>query len=590
MMPANSEKASSNIPGSMADLELTQPTDPAIRSVSDHKGVVVGLYGVPGSGKTFWLNRLKEELGQSQFAFYEGSNMIHTVTPGGLDAFHSMGKQEKVHWRQQAIDQIGKDYADCGKVAVVTGHFMFWPEEQEAGTPVYTQNDLKVFTHILYLDIPAEDVVQRRLGDTERERATTSESHLRKWQQEEKLQLRELCRHHDILFSLVLGQQTVISKLLRNFSYHTEKDNLSRAKSKLDKVVADSKDQLEKFLVIDADRTLAAEDTGALFWKKVSESRPSGYGASTLKELFSSPLGHSYTAFRQAVLLYEEATSDQEFDELCRDVASMVTMHPDFVSLLQLVAEQRHVGMVVATYGLSRVWEKVLEKEGLSEKVEVIGGGRIADDCVVSAAVKRDLVAHLQEFYHLCVWAFGDSPLDMEMLREADQAIIVVGEEETRSKTMDAVLENAIDCGPLQARQVVLPSIASPRLDITKLPITKLTEPEFVHSLLGDRCTHAELQVSCAAKKSAAKLLATRMRDAAVSYLPIHHFPSYRIVGAMDIFRSLRHASWLQNYRTPNILTESFSGRRPGSKGSASPCWMVSGERICGQSGGSRTL
>ena len=96
-MPTNCENASSNMPGSTSDLQPNQFTPPEIRSASDHKAVVVGLYGVPGSGKTFLLNQLKQELGQTHFAFYEGSEMIASVVPGGLDAFQSMEEQEKAH-------------------------------------------------------------------------------------------------------------------------------------------------------------------------------------------------------------------------------------------------------------------------------------------------------------------------------------------------------------------------------------------------------------------------------------------------------------------------------------------------------------
>ena len=307
-----------------------------------------------------------------------------------------------------------------------------------------------------------------------------------------------------------------VTKRLHDFRRQTEKFNLSQAMSRLDSFIAASQGQLKTVLVMDADKTLAAEDTGALFWKKVSDERPLEYGAFPLKTIFSSALGHSYTAFSQAVLLYEEAANDDEFKALCQDVASAVTMHPEFVSLLQLVAEQKHVGAVVVTSGLRGVWERVLEREGLSEKVKVIGGGRIADGIVVTAAVKGALVARLQEA-HMRVWAFGDSPLDLDMLRKADHGIIVVGEEQTRSKTMDAALTNAIDYNDLQARQVLLPSNSSPRLDTTRLPIIKLIEPKLVECLLDDQYTHDGLQVICATDRNAAKSLATRMRDAAVA-------------------------------------------------------------------------
>ena len=351
-------------------------------------------------------------------------------------------------------------------------------------------------------------------------------------------QLRHLCRNHDILFTVVTPLPALLHKasptkkapawdnnlllnrvltLLKDFALHTEKYNLSQAESILNDAVLPSQDHLKILLAMDADKTLAAEDSGVLFWERVSLIRALDSEALALQKLFNSPLGYSYTAFRQAVLMYEETANETEFDYLCENVAALVTMHPGFASLLQLVVEQKHIGAVVITSGLRRVWEKVLVREGLSEKVKVIGGGRIADGFVVSAAVKAALVTRMKESYHMTVWAFGDSPLDLDMFRKADHAIVVVGNEQTRSKTMDAALESAIDKDALRARQILLPSNASPRLDVTKLPTIKLTEPDFVNSLLNHRYTPDGLKVLCATDKNATKLLATRMRDAAVA-------------------------------------------------------------------------
>lgn len=551
------------MPGPTADPQLNQPTAKETRSTSNDKGVVVGLYGVPGSGKTFLLNQLKQELGQEQFAFYEGSKMIATVVPGGLDAFQKLEEQEKVHWRQLAIDTVGKECADSGQVAVVAGHFMFWPEEDEAGRPVYTRNDLNTFTHILYLDVPAEVVAQRCLYDTERSRPSMSDTHLRKWQQAEKTQLRRLCRHHSLLFSLVSPHPTLLTRvltLLRDFQRHTEKNNLSLAQSRLDEALVAGQGQLETMLVMDADRTLAAEDTGALFWKRVSSSRRSGDEECPLKTLFSSPLGYSYTAFRQAALLYEETADDREFDALCQDVASAVTIHPEFVSLLQLVAEQKHVGAVVVTCGLSRVWEKVLEREGLSKTVKVIGGGRIADNLVVTAAVKAALVARLRDTHQMYVWAFGDSLLDLDMLSEADQAIVVVGEEQKRSKTMDAALMNAIDNDGLRARQVLLPSNVSPRLDTTKLPLIQLTEHGFFNAILHRRSRHAGNQVLHATDRNAAKLLMTPTRDATVAGPVLRE--AHRRVGWYLATEFLVDVIGIEEYPIPHVQGHHTSGYR----------------------------
>ncbi|OCL13444.1 hypothetical protein AOQ84DRAFT_372188 [Glonium stellatum] len=553
-MPTNCQNTSTDTLNLTTDHELNQSTAPETRSASNDKAVVVGLYGVPGSGKTFLLNQLEQELGQEHFTFYEGSKMIADVVPGGLDAFQKLEEQEKEHWRQFAIKTISKRCADDGKVAVVAGHFMFWREEEEAGRPVYTKSDLDTFTHILYLDFPTEVIAERRLNDTERSRPSISATHLRRWQQAEKTQLRHLCRHNNILFSLISLHPTLLNKvstLLRDFRNQTEKYNLSQAQNRLDQVLLASQGQLETVLVMDADRTLAAQDTGALFWKSVSSSRLSKDEEYTLKTLFSGPLGYSYTAFRQAVLLYEETADDQEFDALCQDVASAVTMHPEFVSLLQLVTEQQHIGAVIVSCGLRRVWEKVLEREGVSKTVKVIGGGRVADGFVVTAAVKAALVARLRDEYQLYVWAFGDSLLDLDMLSKADQAIVVVGEEQTRSKTMDAALMDAIDNGGLRARQAVLPSNASPRLDATRLPLVKLTEQEFVDSILCRRSRHIGLQVHHATDRGAAKLLMTPTRDATIAGPALRE--AHRRVGWYLATEFLTDMIGVEEYPIPHV-------------------------------------
>ncbi|PQE33783.1 uracil phosphoribosyltransferase protein [Rutstroemia sp. NJR-2017a WRK4] len=507
------------------------------------RAVVVGLYGVPGCGKTFLLDQLKQELDREHFEFYEGSNMIASVVPGGLEAFQRLEEHDKVHWRQLAIDMIRSKSLESGRVAIVAGYFMFWPENEKAGQPVYTQNDLDTFTHILYLDIPVEIIFQRCLGDTAKDRPPTSITHLRSWQQAEKTQLRELCRNHSILFSLVSHPMLLnkVSTLLRDFRNHTEESNLSLAESILDEVFA-GQSQLETVLVLDADRTLTAADTGRLFWERVFCSRQVEEDC-PLKTLFSSPLGYSYTAFRQATA-----------------VASVVTMYPEFVSLLRSVAEKNHIGAVIVSCGLRLVWEKVLEREGLSKTVKVIGGGRISDRFVVTAAVKAALVARLQDVYRMYVWAFGDSPLDLEMLRKADQAIVVVGDEKTRSGTMELDLFNVIRDGGLRARQVVLPSDSLPRLDTKMLPLICLTDQEFVDSITRRRSRQAGIHVHHATNRNGTKLLMTPMRDANNNGPVLRE--SHRRVGQYLATEFLAPVVGIEEFPIPHVQGHYASGYR----------------------------
>lgn len=505
----------------MAQPHLSQSTA-SLAKVSTHdKPVVVGIYGLPGSGKSFLLNQLKKLFGNGDFAFYEGSEVIDNLVPGGLNEFKGMKEHEQKEWRQRAIDGVSGECRVSGKVAVVAGHFMFWYNEHEAQQPVYTPNDMATYTHILYLHISADTISNRHSSDTAGARKVrpvdTSVTHFDKWQKAEMSQLRDLCRRHGILFQILRSEETSVgevSLLLNDFQIHTEANNLSRAKEKLDQIVSShSAHRLEKMLVIDGDKTLAAADTGKDYWKIIAEKQQLPYKKNTLGDLFGGPLEYSYTAFRQATLLYEESADAQGYESHCHDVASRVTIHTGFKVLLQSIATHKDVGAVIITSGLRLVWKKVLERAGFSNSVGVIGGGRIADGFVVTGQVKAALVARLQSKHGIYVWAFGDSPLDLAMLKEADQAIVVVGEGAARSKSMEQKLEKAIDDDGLQAHQVLLPSTTKPRLDITKLPVVQLAGYVFVNSILRSRKPRIHLVTN----QKAAQLLMTPTRDASIA-------------------------------------------------------------------------
>ena len=511
-MAANkSGNPTSSIPGPGTDFQISIPSVPANPSAFKDKAIVVSLYGLPGSGKTSLLNQVKKEISREHFAFYEGSEVIASIVDGGLNAFKKLDDSEKTSWRERAIVKIRSECVESGKVGVVAGHFMFWSESEQVPRAVYTEKDLNTYTHILYLQVPAKAIVQQCRSDTTRQRANLSVDQIHHWQQAELNELTTLCRQHGILFSVISRERTplkVVSTFLHDFRLHNEKYNLSKAENMLDETVVTPNAHLETVIVMDADRTMAAEDAGALFWKMMdSECK--------LKDLFRGPLKYSYAAFRQATLLYEEAADDEAFDTLCQKVANQVTLHPKLVSLLSRVAEEKHVGAAILTSGLRRVWEKVLHREGLSETVAIIGGGRIADDLVVTAAVKGALAARLREFHKLYVWAFGDSPLDLDMLSKADQAIVVVGDEQTRSKSMELALEEAIDRGGLRAHQVLLPANSSPRLNKFMLPLFRLTDHGFVELLFRQR--NRPSPVLHATGKNAAKILMTPTRDAQVA-------------------------------------------------------------------------
>lgn len=272
-------------------------------------------------------------------------------------------------------------------------------------------------------------------------------------------------------------------------------------------------------LVLDADKTLTAIDTGTLFWETWQISRGSSGNGKTcpLRRLFGSPLGYTYGAFRQASFLYEEATDYEQFDAICHHVASKVAIRPELEALVRRATTEAHAGVVIVTCGLRLIWDKVLQKAGLADKVKVIGAGRVSDPqaIVVTAEVKAAIVRRLREKHHLHVTAMGDSVLDVPMLKAADEAVVVVGEEATRSHSLKTALDTA-EHEAFQCRQWLFPANSSPFLNVERFPVVKADDPAFIDSIFRRHPPSGNFDLQIAAD-NAAKLLMTPTRDARIA-------------------------------------------------------------------------
>jgi len=124
---------------------------------------------------------------------------------------------------------------------------------------------------------------------------------------------------------------------------------------------------------------------------------------------------------------------------------------------------------------------------------------------------------------------------------------------------MDAALLNAIDNDGLLARQVLLPSNASPRLDTAKLPKIQLTDPEHVDSIIRRRSRH-RLQVLHATDRNAVKLLMTPMRDATVAGPVLRE--AHRRVGWYLATEFLAEMIGVEEYPIPHVQGHQTSGYR----------------------------
>jgi uracil phosphoribosyltransferase/phosphoserine phosphatase/adenylate kinase len=526
---------------------------------------IIGLYGVSGCGKTFLLNQLKTKFHdyKTPIAFYDGSQVIDSVVPGGINTFLAAEDPEQKEWRRSAIESIKEKTRLSGGAAVVAGHFLLWDPQTQTGNAVYTENDLQTYTHILYLNVSSDVIYQRRRDDQKKARPQLSRENLERWQEAEKDELRQVCPRHDILY-MQLGEEVMTKRgpeIIKDLVTHNETYNIGQAVLRLDGIMRTNHKQCETVIVLDADRTLTAQDTGLMFWEEANRYQTvTMTEGNPLKKLFGGPMGYSYSAFLQAALMYEEAFNDNIFETLCQDVAKQTALYPEMRCLLHFIAHQSNVQLMIVTCGVGQIWDHILHTEGLSEHVAVIGGGRLHNGLIVTPGVKEVLVSHLQESYGFFVWAFGDSPLDLPMLKKANRAVVVVGDTQTRSQTMEDALASAIESEGLRAHQAVLAHGAAQLLTFEKLPPARLTQREFVAQIMARGRHLPQLRVIDATEKTATRLLMTNMRDSRYSGPLLRDV--HRRVGAYLATEYLTDLIGLEKYPVRHVQGHDIDGYR----------------------------
>lgn len=84
---------------------------PEMSASQTSKPTIIGFYGISGCGKSYPLEQLKQDatLQAQRFVFYDGSELIASVTPGGLEACKAMEKDQKDGYVEAALDRLSAD-------------------------------------------------------------------------------------------------------------------------------------------------------------------------------------------------------------------------------------------------------------------------------------------------------------------------------------------------------------------------------------------------------------------------------------------------------------------------------------------------
>jgi hypothetical protein len=97
-----------------------------MENVPSSQPTIIGLSSISSSGKSHLLNNIKIDPALAPLAFYNDSDVLDRVTPGGLAAFRELAEDEKLPCREDALAHMSKECLNTQRTGVVAGHYMFW--------------------------------------------------------------------------------------------------------------------------------------------------------------------------------------------------------------------------------------------------------------------------------------------------------------------------------------------------------------------------------------------------------------------------------------------------------------------------------
>lgn len=334
----------------------------------------LGLYGMPTSGKTYILNRIRG------IKALNGSSQLLDIAP---DFYHMNEEGRKDARKELAKSLLKKDDF------IMDGHYSF------GENIVFTEEDGKLYDVFLYLYIDPK--VLRSRMEKSFKNSKYLKFDIKRWQDNEIEKLREYCHEHDKDFYVIDNQDKgyfddinialqFIYAVLEGFSC------VDFAKKVANDILSMS-DSLN-IVLTDGDRTLIREDSSSLVGYKTN--------------IFD---GNFYTGFQ----------SFMHHENMIKYIKDFEHVPLPDVTYNNIVLE---CNCFILTSGQMDIWKNISEKIGRP----VFGGHQM------SADTKFFITKYLQK--HRRVKAFGDSMNDYFMLKRADKAFLISKPDGTLSSSL----------------------------------------------------------------------------------------------------------------------------------------------------------
>lgn len=337
----------------------------------------IGLYGLPGAGKTFLLKKI-----DFMDVMY-GSDLIREIA-SDFDSRDEDGK--RIVREELASSLLQKDGF------IMDGHYSFGEQ------PAFTDKDGELYDVFVYLYVNP-DIIRRRMRNSKKN-IRYLDYEIEKWQQDEIKGLRAYCHQKNKDFY-------VIDEPLKGFPEDTEEIiRFIKAVKNGYSCVAYAMECANAILKIepgdavnltDGDKTIILEDSSYM-----------AFGYTT--HLFDGNFYSGYQSWRQ-----NEGFEQMEYKQM-----EKLPIHFN-----KRIMDRLDCHTYIVTSGYGKVWKHISEYTGFP----FFYGNQM------SAETKLYITKFLQQAGKI-VTAYGDSKNDYYMLKQADKGYLVAKQDGTVSKSL----------------------------------------------------------------------------------------------------------------------------------------------------------
>ena len=217
----------------------------------------IGIYGVSRAGKSYLISKVLDRFPVKSI---NGSERLSQISGVSIEDFKKLNEKEKEFCRRQLINQLKEEFP-CDDL-IIDGHYCFLTQDSEEFEVVFTEDDLNFYDIFLYLDTPADIILERfRNSEGFRKNLTITIQDIEAWKEYEIRELKKQCQTLDKDL-IILGNnleeniqwiELVLQRNFRTSSLAIAQDILDTYKYEIDKH--------DSILLLDCDKTLSINDS-----------------------------------------------------------------------------------------------------------------------------------------------------------------------------------------------------------------------------------------------------------------------------------------------------------------------------------------